>query len=190
MKNKQGRDTMKQVVEKTVIFKPRAETVFVLKKVTDDVLEQEFDKVVGYQAKRHFYTNFYINPSFMSKRENDLDWEIISRTQPLSSTTIKKYADRLSWEDISEFQKLSDDIILRYKNKLHWFEVSQYQVLSEEMLKKLVDYVDWEFVSGTQKMSMDFMLEYRDKISLDWLDNNPHLTEQEIDTYKILCKMT
>jgi hypothetical protein len=177
-------------VDKTVIFKPRAETVFVLKKVTDDVLEQEFVKAVGYQAKRQFYTNFYINPSFMLKKEDVLDWEMISRTQPLSSTSIKKYADRLSWEDISEFQKLSDDIILKYKKKIHWFEASQYQTLSEEILVQLVDYVDWEFVSGTQKMSIDFMLEHRDKISLDWLDNNPHLTEQEIDTYKILCKMT
>lgn len=174
---------------KTVIFSTHAHQRTLLK-VTSDVLEQEFKKAVGYQAQRAFYATYYINPSFIKKYADKLDWGLMCRNQPLTNSTIDKYADKLEWEEVSEFQRLSDNMLWKHRHKISWFEASQHQAISENMIRKLFSHVDWEFISGTQKMSIEFMLEMRNFIQLEWLEQNANLEESEIETYKILCKLT
>jgi hypothetical protein len=175
---------------KTVDFRPSDRVTNVLVKVKDDVLEQEFERAIGYKAQRAFYTTYYINPSFIKKYAKKLDWGMLCRNQPLSSSLIDKNANYVDWESVSECQQLSGKILLKHRDKIVWFEASQHQTLSEDVMRKLKDYIDWEFASGTQKMSMEFMLEMRKHIKKKWLPNNSHLTSSDIDTYKILCKLT
>lgn len=111
------------------------------------------------------------------KKDEDINWNDISKYRELSENFIEKFKDYIDWNEISRHQILSEDFIEKHKDNLEWGSISSNQILSEDFIKRNEDYVDWEKLSCNPSLlfSKDFMID-----KLNW--NTVSLLQPFIDS--------
>jgi len=108
--------------------------------------------------------------------DKPLNWYLISQCKtfvPNAKTLALLKNQNLDWQAISKNTNLSSEIIWDYKNRLDWLCVTRNSIvnISEiEFLKRYQDYVDWNYISKSVKfsVSLESLKLFKDK--LNWFE--------------------
>ena len=112
--------------------------------------------------------------------ENKVDWDYISRYQPLSEDFIREFQDKVNWISISCYQHLSENFIKEFKEKVDWYCVSYNQHLSEDFIKEFKEKVNWNCISQFQQLSEAFIKEFKEKVNEElYYQINQKLSQQQ-----------
>lgn len=158
------------------------------------LLDREYTTGNSEEYQKNFWTNISLNQklstSFIEKHENDVNWSMISLTQPLKNESfLLKYADRINWGIINDKMIIPYEIInKKYKSmderlfRLRMFddhifeklskEVSEYFFgISEDQVKVIFDEErcvnSWVILLTYNSLSSDFFDTYWDYIVQD-----------------------
>lgn len=74
------------------------------------------------------------------------------------------------------------------QNKLSGLDLSDiclYQQLSEEFIDKHYDKLNWVYITIYQKFSLNFMIKHMNRIKWDWIADNPHINQRELEENEI-----
>jgi hypothetical protein len=59
--------------------------------------------------------------AWFRKNQDKVDWDWISKYQPLSEPFIREFQDKVNWDCIFKYQPLSEPFIREFQDKVEWY---------------------------------------------------------------------
>ncbi len=70
-------------------------------------------------------------------------------------------------------------------SNIDFSEICLYQQLSEEFMDKYCDDLNWVYITMYQKFSLNFIIRHMNRIKWDWIADNPHINQKELEENEI-----
>lgn len=92
-----------------------------------DYSEKELSRLISYGIEiKDLYSSKQLSDNFLREHLDDVNWDILSRTNNFSIEFIREYQDKINWHEYSKREIIPYEIFEEFQDKIIWNGISIY----------------------------------------------------------------